>query len=428
MIFGVAGGATAEALVAHVLRRCSIAPDPARMARFTQGASDPRGAANAAIDWALNVGPRPILPAQQPKDGWDKALGGWTDNLRSGEAGIHERMTWFWHTHFATGSDKVGNLIMLHGQQQLLRTHAMGNFATLLRAMCKDPALMLYLDLSWSTADAPNENFARELMELFTIGPGNYTEADVKAGALALAGAVVDYETGQVERKAERSLGGEVVFLGRRGRLTVDDVVDIVLAHEACAPTVAAKLYHHLVGVPPSPERASVLGNVFRGAAYEVRPLVEEIVRSEDFLGARLNRAKFPIEWWVGALHALGPFKAGQDQGVNPWVLSQMNQLPHRPPNVAGWPISNRWVGSDQQVTRAAYMRSVSWRMQPIAVPPGSDMVSATLARCSLYEVTDLTRRTLADAALATAGSADELTVSRRLLTAAVCSPEFAIA
>jgi uncharacterized protein (DUF1800 family) len=420
------GLAGAEAMVAHVLRRCAIAPDQARVARFVQGTADPKAAATKAIDWALGAAPRPILPAQPNRDGWDTALNGWTDNLRSGEAGIHERMTWFWHGVFATGSDKIGNLVMLHNQQQLLRTHAMGNYGTLLRSMVTDPAMMFYLDMAGSTVEAPNENFSRELMELFSIGPGNYTEDDVKAGALALAGYEVDYESGAVNKNPKRSLGGEIVYLGQRGRFGVDEIVGILLAHPATAPNIASKLYHHLVGVLPSAERAAALGDLFRNARYEVRPLVEAIVRSDEFLLSRLNRPKFPIEWWVGALHALTPFRAGEDQAVHPWTLSSMGQLPHRPPNVAGWPISTRWMSSDQQISRASYVRSVSWRMQPITAAP--DLVSATLARCSLYEVSGRTRAVLNDAAIATAGNADEMTISRRLIAAALLSPEFALA
>jgi uncharacterized protein (DUF1800 family) len=420
--------ASAEALVAHVLRRCTIAPSQAQVARFVQGAADPKAAANAAIDWAINSAPRPILPVQQPRDGWEESLNGWTDNLRSSDAGLHERMTWFWHGVFATGSDKIGNLTMLHTQQQLLRTHAMGNYGTLLRQMVTDPAMMFYLDLAGSSVEAPNENFARELMEFFSIGTGQYTEDDVKAGALALAGYNVDYETAAVSKTAERSLGGEVVFLGKRGRFGVDDIVQILLAHEECAPNIAAKMYHHLVGIPPSVERRAQLGNIFRSAGYEIRPLVENILRADDFLLSRLSRAKFPIEWWVGAAKAIMPFRAGEDTKVYPWVLQSLNQLPHRPPNVAGWPVSTRWLSSDQHITRASYVRSVSWRMQPIVAAPGSDLVSATLSRCSLFEVSNRTRDVLSEAALATAGNADELNISRRLITAALCSPEFALA
>ena len=418
-----------EALVAHVLRRATIAPESSLVARFVQGSSgDARKAANAAIDWALNAPALPIRPTQQKSDGWDDALFGWTENLRMPNAGINERMTWFWHGHFATSSEKVGNLAMLHAQQQLFRTHAMGNFATLLREIANDPAMMLFLDLSDSSVEAPNENFARELMELFTLGAGKYTEDDVKSGALALAGSHVDYNTAKITKDPARSLGGEVVFLGRRGRLTTTDVIDTILAQEACASHIAWKVFVHLAGVPPTSEQLSQLARTFRSSNYEIRPLVEAVLRSDAFLQLRMNRARFPVEWWVAAVKAIGPFRAGEDQNPNPWILNELNQLPHRPPNVAGWPVSAKWLSSDQQLTRASYARSLSWRMTPLQVPPGGDLVSATIARTSMYEVSNRTMQILRDAALATAGNADELTISRRLITMAVCSPEFALA
>ncbi len=419
---------SAAALVAHVLRRCAIAPTPATVSRFASSAPDPRSAANAALDWVLSAAPRPIQPPQINRDGWEANLVGWTTNLRSADAGLHERMTWFWHGHFPVGGGKVGNLPMMHANQQLLRTHAMGNFSTLLHQLLNDPATLIMLDLAGSSVAAPNENFARELMELFTTGPGVYTEDDVKAAALALAGIEVDYDTAKITRNPERALGGEVVFLGRRGRLSPEDVIDTVLAHEATAPFVAGKIHHHLAGVQPSPEIRADLANIFRTSGWEIKPVVERIVRSEAFLESRLNRPKFPIEWWVGALGSLLPYRSGESTDVNTWFLHDLNQMPNDPPNVAGWPISNRWLSSDQQLARASYVRSTSWRCAPLVVPAGGDLVSATLARCSLYEVSDRTLNVLRNAAIAVAGQADELTISRRLITAALCSPEFALA
>jgi Protein of unknown function (DUF1800) len=113
---------------------------------------------------------------------------------------------------------------------------------------------------------------------------------------------------------------------------------------------------------------------------------------------------------------------------VNPWVLEQLDQLPHRPPNVAGWPAGARWLTPSQQLARAAYAWGQAWKMQPIQPANGTDLVTATLSRCSLFEVSDATRGALTDAALATAGAADAQSVSRRLIATALCSPEFALA
>ncbi len=416
---------TAAALVAHVLRRLTFGPSEEQVTRFSTGASDPRAAAAAAVDWALAAKPRPIAPDTLGEDGADASLRGWVDNMRSPDAGVHEKMTWFWHGHFATSSEKVGNLALMHAQQRLFRTHAMGNFATMLHAIVRDAAMLLYLDAAGSSVEAPNENLARELMELFSLGRGNYTEADVKAGALALAGWDVDYDTGKVTRDPEASLGGEVVFLGRRGRLDATDMVDTILSRPACAVFVASRIHTYLVGVAPAKARAEQLGSVLRAAEYEIRPLVEAIVRHDDFIGTRMNRPRFAIEWFIAAVLALGPPREGAKEELDVWTLEDLDQLPYRPPNVAGWPPGAKWLGAGQQLTRSAYVWDASWRMRPIE---GRDLVGAALRRASLHDVSPATRAALQDAAIATAGSADSLSVSRRLMAAALCSPEFALA
>ena len=416
---------TAAALVAHVLRRLTFGPSDAQVARFADGATDPHAAASAAIDWALEAKPRPILPDAVGDEGEDATLKGWVDNMRSPDAGLHEKMTWFWHGLFATSSDKVGNLSLMHAQQRLFRTHAVGNYATLLRAIVRDPAMLLYLDAAGSSVEAPNENLAREVMELFSLGRGAYSEADVKAGALALAGWDVDYDTGKVTRDPEASLGGEVVFLGRRGRLDQDGVVDAILRRPECGVFVASKIHSYLVGIEPNAARATELGAVLRDSKYELRPLIDAIVRHDDFLRARMNRPRFAIEWFIAAVLAIGPPREGEQEDIGVWTLDDLDQLPYRPPNVAGWPPGAKWLGAGQQLTRSAYVWEASWRMRPIQ---GRDLVAATLRRAAIHDVSLATRAALQDAALATAGSADALSVSRRLLAAALCSPEFALA
>jgi uncharacterized protein (DUF1800 family) len=412
-----------HAIVAHVLRRLTFGPTPERIDEFAKAGPN---AANAAIEWAVAAAPRPILPAEGKPDDWDPMMRGWTDNLRSPESALHEKMTWFWHGHFATSSEKVGNTAMLHTQQNLLRKHAMGNFREFLRAITTDAAMLLYLDLSGSSVEAPNENFAREVMELFALGRGKYSEADVKAGALALAGWEANYDTGEVKFLPERALGGEVTYLGRRGRLSTDDVIDALCRHEACAPFVSAKIYRYLVGVPPTKERLAEIATPF-AKDLQIAPLVNAIIRGPDFLSARMNRPKYPVEWWVSALNAIGPLRKDEDQDVGPWSLQQLDQVPHRPPNVAGWPEGPKWLSGSQHVARAAYTWGLSWRMQPIE-PNGSDLVGAVLRRASLHEVSDSTKNALHDAATATAGAADALSVSRRLITVATCCPEFGLA
>jgi uncharacterized protein (DUF1800 family) len=416
--------ASPQALASHVLRRLTFGPTAELVAKF---AAEGSNAATAAIDWSLGAKPLTIQPPQAAKDDWDPVLTGWVQNLRDPNGGLHEKMTWFWHGHFATSAGKVSNQVLMHGQQKIFRDHALGNFRDLFRAVLHDPAMLLYLDASYSNVEAPNENLARESMELFALGRDQYTEADVKAGALCLAGMEVDYDTGAVKINPDSVLGGEVVFLSKRGRFGVDDVVNILCDHSSCPPHVANKIYRYLVGVAPSEKRLAELAEVFRSSKLEIRPLVEAIVRGEDFLSSRMSRPRYAIEWFTSALHSIGPLREDQDQNVNPWTLEQLDQLPGQPPNVAGWSAGVRWLSASQQMTRAAYTWSLSARMKPID-PKGKSLVNAVMEKACLHEISNATKATLQEAALATAGAADSLTVSRRLITIALTSPEFALA
>ncbi len=414
-----------HASAAHVLRRLTFGPNQELVNQF---AGEGPNAATAAIDFALNGAPLPVLPPQIKPDEWDPALRGWVDNLRNPAGGVHEKMTWFWHGHFAVSSAKVGNQLIMHNLQRILRDNAMGNFREMFRAVMHDASMLLYLDASYSNVDAPNENLSRESMELFALGRDKYSEADVEAGSLALAGWEVDYETGGVKFNPESALGGEIVLLGKRGKFGMDEMVDILCARDSCPPFIANKLYRYFVGIAPTPERLAELAKVFREANLELRPLVEAIVRGQDFLSARMSRPRYAIEWFTAALHAIGPFREDADQDYWPWTLEQLDQIPGQPPNVAGWSGGVRWLSASQQMTRAAYAWAVSEKMRPIEVANGASLVKAVADRCCLYEVSKATNATLEQAALATAGAADAITVSRRLISTALCSPEFALA
>jgi uncharacterized protein (DUF1800 family) len=413
-----------EALVAHVLRRTTFGPAPGLVESFA--AKGPDGPLEA-VDWALNAKPLPILPATVTKDDWDPSLRGWTDNLRSPDAGLHEKMTWFWHGHLTTSSLKVGQIALLHDQQAVLRKHALGNFRDLIQEMTVNAAMLLYLDGAGSSVEAPNENYAREVMELFTLGHGHFAEPDVKAGALGFAGYDVDWDSGKVTFVQERALGGEIEFLGRRGRFRATDLVNMLCGHPACAPFIAGKVYAYLVGSAPQKDRLIALAASFRSNDLDIRSLVADIVHGEEFLQLRMNRPRYPVEWWTAARHVLGAARDGEDSDVQPWVLEQLDQLPHLPPNVAGWPSGVRWLSPSQQLARASYVWSWSARIRELHTE-GSDLVEATLIRSGLYEVSPETREALHAAATATAGAADALSVTRRLLTVSLTSPEFALA
>ena len=293
--------------IAHVFRRCGFGPAPGAVAAWeSQGPQ-------ALIDDLLARDTIEFLSEDELFDGYDvsdddgdyqlfaqfvRAMG---DSMMTGANPLHERMTWYWNTHFTSSFDRA-SAQMIWRQYHLVREHALGHFPTLVRRITTDAAMLLYLDGSGSRGANPNENYARELLELFTLGrDGGYTEDDVKAAARILSGWWVDWETGEVNYEAEESYTRPVTFMGERRRWTLDGFVDYVCARPACARHVATRLYHHLVGPDPTAERIDELAAAFRDGDMEIRPLVEAIVRGPEFLDAVHSRARQPIEWLVGA-------------------------------------------------------------------------------------------------------------------------------
>jgi len=211
--------------------------------------------------------------------------------------GLHEKMVWFWHGHLTSSISKVGQWPWMWTQHQLLRTHALGNFRALMQAITVDAAMLVYLDGDPSVVVNPNENYSRELMELFCLGIGNYTEADVENGAKALAGWDVSWPDGTVTFHPADALTTPVTYLGKSVK-TAQDVINTVVDHPACAPWIVAKLYRFFLGVNPSANRLTELANVFRNNSLEIKPLVEAILRDPLFLdpSIRTNKAKQPVE------------------------------------------------------------------------------------------------------------------------------------
>ena len=400
--------------IAHILRRTSFGPAPGVVESLADLDAD------AVIDRALaTIDDRGAGSAPDLDDNGDAQLvRWWMDRLRDPAAGLHERMTWYWHGHFTTSLDRV-SAPMMWGQHQLVRTHALGNFRDLARAMVHDAGLLVYLDADGSDGANPNENLARELMELFTLGVGNYTEDDVKAAARSLSGYRVDWDTAEVSFDAEAHYARPVRFLGRRARFDADDIVDALCDRAACARHVAGRLHRHLVGTDADDDRIESLAQVFRSANLEILPLVEAVLRSDEFLTARRTRPRQPVEWLVAALAALG----ATDVELDPWELEAGGQVPFRPPNVAGWPDDDRWTAGNQVLHRVNRVLDLSWEeMIDIDVVPEVD---AVLARCGIFAVSDTTRRSL----VAASRNQSEYEQGLELLFAlTLVSPEFALA
>ena len=270
----------------------------------------------------------------------------WLREMLATPSPLTERMTLFWHGHFATSLQKVRSASLMYRQNVLLRSEALGNFATLLRGVARDPAMLIYLDNAGSRKQAPNENFAREVMELFTLGEGHYGERDVKEAARAFTGWSLDRETGTFRQRPFFHDRGDKTILGKTGAFDGNDVIDILLARPETAEFITAKLWKEFVSPTPDPAEVKRLARVFRDSRYEVKPLLRAMLTSDAFWREE-NRGvlvKSPVELVVGTLRL---FQV-QPLDYRPAVIAcaTLGQNPFAPPNVKGWPGGDAWINS----------------------------------------------------------------------------------
>lgn len=276
----------------------------------------------------------------------------WVTRMAQTDAPLQEKMVMFWHDHFPTSNRKVRRPDWMFQQNELFRTHALGSFAELIHEVAVDPAMMIYLDSASSKKDKPNENFARELMELFTLGEGNYTEEDVKEAARAFTGYQLRKLTGVVEHQERGWDEGSKEILGQKGSFKGKDVVDLVLKKEVCGQYLAKKIWEYFVYENPSEEIVAHLGRGFQRANYEVKPLLKEIFLSKEFYSdaAIHTRVKSPVEYVVMLSKQLET-KILPERALFR-VLEQLGQVPFLPPNVAGWDWGKSWVNTSTLLTR----------------------------------------------------------------------------
>ena len=267
---------------------------------------------------------------------------------------LRERMTLFWHNHFATSQAKVQNAGLMQRQNGLFRTHALGDFRQLLAEVGKDPAMLIWLDSTANRKARPNENYAREVMELFTLGRGRYSEKDVQEAARAFTGWFVVRDRFKADPAQHDS--GTKTILGRAGTFDGDDVPEILLAQPACAEFIAEKLYRHFVNeVDPAPKiLIAPLAAKFRESGYQVRVPMEIILRSNVFFDSsvRRKRVKSPVEYAVGAVRALEVVKPTVRADALAEAVSRMGQGLYAPPSVAGWDGGPAWANSTTMLAR----------------------------------------------------------------------------
>ncbi len=284
----------------------------------------------------------------------------WVWRMLVGPDPLRERLTLLWHDHFATSQLKVQDLALMHRQNEVFRREALAPFARLLERSVKEPALLLWLDAETNRKGHPNENLARELMELFTLGIGNYTERDVKEAARALTGWVVREEE-FVDREVRHD-AQEKEILGQRGPWTGDDLLRILLEHPATAERLARKLVREFLGEGAADEVAlAALASGLRSRELDIRWAVETILRSELFFSdaARGQRVVGPAEFVVGTVRALALDKPPPSTLVLAHWLARAGLDLFFPPNVGGWPGGTDWLAPRQLVARANYVQAL---------------------------------------------------------------------
>lgn len=428
--------------VAHLLRRTTFGPFPGQVAALTDlgyeqvvaevlgqaGAPSPDPddpddrdpASDAATNWT-GIFDAPVLDVPATDDDADDTdlIRWWIDRMRTPGGGLHEKMVWFWHNHFTSSVDKAPTLA-LRNQHEMVRRHALGNFRDLARDMVVDAAMLLYLDANGSQGSNPNENLAREMMELFTIGRGNYTQDDVRAAAKALSGWWVDWENAEAGYAEEAGYAGALEFLGTRGRFDSTDIVDLLCDHPACAPFIATELHHYLVGGEPDPAVISELADRFVAEDLEIAPLVAAIVESDAFASSRHSRPRFSMEWFCAASSALG---VGEITPDHVWMVETLDQLPFHPPNVAGWDLGERWLSPSLMVAKSNVVFSLLDGSE-FGFDEAEPAVDA-LRRCGVGSVSGPTAEALDAAYWAPFGTEE---VNQLLMHLVLTSPEFGLA
>jgi uncharacterized protein (DUF1800 family) len=273
----------------------------------------------------------------------------WLEEMTHSKAQLREKMAFFWHGHFASR-----NINILYQQQLLhvIRQHALGNFGDLLREVSKTAAILAFLNNQQNKKQHPNENFAREVMELFTLGRGHYTETDIKEAARAFTGWGFRLNGDFQFRRAQHDSDTKTIF-GKTGQFDGDDVLNMLLERRETAHFIARKAYRFFVNENDVPvERIAWLGDRFYDADYSIMRLLEDIARSDWFyepqnMGCNI---KSPVELWVGLRRAL-PMEL-HDTGSQLMLQRALGQVLFYPPNVAGWPGGRQWIDSSSLTLR----------------------------------------------------------------------------
>jgi uncharacterized protein (DUF1800 family) len=282
----------------------------------------------------------------------------WTNRMLTTPRPLQEKMALFWHGHFVSNEAKVRDYRKLLAELELFQTKGTGNFRDLTVAVAQTPAMLSFLDAGVNVKGASNENFAREIMELFTMGVGNYTEKDIREAARAFTG--WNYVDMKFVVNKDQHDDGEKTFLGRTGHFDGVDVIDTIMQQPVTAEYIAGKIYRYFVRQDLSPELKKQLGAVLRQNKYEIAPLLEKIFLSRDFYSVASvgTRIQGPVELVVTTYKKLGLKSVPGVPDFN-LVTGGLGQQLFSAPTVAGWPSGQSWITPGLLLERANFGRDV---------------------------------------------------------------------
>ncbi len=369
------------ALMAHLMRRAGFGAGrdelEARVARGYEATVEellhPETQEPVDAYTLLRYQPAALLPGGQPPMGNVN----WMFYLVNTKRPLEEKIALFWHHVFATGNAKVDNYDQLLEQIKLFRDMGMGNYRDLMVELAKNPSMIFWLDNNENHGNAVNENWGRELLELFSMGVGNYTEKDVREASRAFTGWTFETKIPRLpygrfpwkfEYRPEDHDDGEKEFLGHRGRFNGEDIVNIIVQQPACARFVARHLYNFFVAdepqvpawsieAPRDPKAIDTLATTFRNSNYDIRSVLRVIFNSDYFKNARFQHMKSPAEVVVGTLRLVGGFEVPRPgYGELSMQPSYMGQDLLNPPSVEGWHTGKEWINSGSLMARINFV------------------------------------------------------------------------
>lgn len=342
---------TTRSQVAHLLRRAGFGTTQAELDSYAQlgfagtleRLLNPEAVDDSATDAQIGaVGLDRSDPETRKKI--EDAKFWWLNRMLLTQRPLVEKMTLFWHNHFATANSKVGNAWLMLDQIQLFRDNGLGSFEALLQKVTRDPATLIWLDNRQNRKGANNENFAREVQELFTVGIGNYTETDIKEAARAFTGHTLDKSLQYVFNKNQHDAGNKT-FYGQTGPFDADDILAILVRHPATARFLTTKLFRFFVYDNPDPSTIDRLAATYVSSNFDIRSVLRDMFSGPEFLSPQAFHAqiKSPVDLVTGTIKGLGVANVGPDATQ---TLRRMGQDLLNPPDVSGWKGGADWINA----------------------------------------------------------------------------------